>query len=283
MNTSIKKVPGAMRRMASQVKRLIHVKYLILFYFYHKCVFRITNTKFDISYCVFRESFLDDQYGIRKFLDRLNSPKKMLFLDIGRNHGLVFYYTMFYMIQHNSSVRVINYYGIEPAPLKFVYFNFQKKLAERGIQINYHLIDRAVVFNDQSTVKLKYGEHNFGNFNVAGSNYEEKNAAVQSRFEYVEIIVETMKFSEVLSILEASRDDDAVIIKIDCKNRTDYMFVRFLEVLPKYDIDYLLSCESDGSSSADLSCYRKRGGRVLTAGRVNHLSQLVALGEGTLQ
>jgi hypothetical protein len=254
-------------RMARRIRRLPELPKLIKFYFYHKLVFGITNTKFDISYIVFRESFLDDQYEIRKFVDRLGACKELLFLDIGRNHGLVFYYTVFYLIKHNIRIPVINYYGIDPSPLKFVYFNLHKELAEKGIRINYHLIDRAVVFNDEHTVALKYGEHNCGNFNVSGSNYETKHRSQQSAYEYVEISVETIQFSELLEILERNAGSDAVVIKIDCKNRTDYMFSKFLSILSQRNINYLISCERDGSSERDVSRYVKNDG-VLTVSSV---------------
>ena len=182
-------------RIGRKIRRLSELPYMIEFYLYRKFVFGITNTKFDISYCVFRESFLEDQYDIRKFIDRLAPCNELFFLDIGRNHGFVFYYMMFYLIKKNIRIPVINYYGVDPSPLKFVYFNFHEKLAKSGIHINYHIIDRAVVFNDEPTVALKYGEGNFGNFNVSGSNYEEKQAAVQPTREYVEIVVETIRFS----------------------------------------------------------------------------------------
>jgi hypothetical protein len=255
-------------RIGGKIRRLFEPPYMIQFYLYHKFVFGITNTKFDISYCVFRESFLEDQYDIRKFIDRLGPCKELFFLDIGRNHGFVFYYMMFYLIKRNIQIPVINYYGIDPSPLKFVYFNFHKKLAKSGIHINYNIIDRAVVFNDEPTVTLKYGEGNFGNFNVSGSNYEEKHAAVQSAYEYVEINVETIRFSELLDILERNSHSDAMIIKIDCKNRTDYMFTKFLDVLSGRSVNYLISCERDGSSERDVSRYMKKGAGVLTVANV---------------
>lgn len=252
---------------ARNVKRGVNIWRVAQFYWYHKFVFGITNTKFDISYCVFRESFLEDQYNIRKFLDELGQCKELLFLDIGRNHGLVFYYTMYYLMKRNIRIPVINYYGIDPSPLKFVYFNFHKEIAKRGMRINYNIVDRAVVFNGEPTVKLKYGEGNFGNFNVAGSNYGEKARSVQSYYEYVEINVETIKFSELLTIVEHNRNADAIIVKIDCKNRTDYMFMKFLDVLSAQNAKFLVSCETDGSSSRDVSSYKKSGVPVLTASR----------------
>ena len=113
---------------------------LAKYFWYHKVVFGITNTKFDISYCVFRESFLNDQYKIRKFLESVGEAKELFFLDIGRNHGFVFYYMMYYVMKINFSVSVINYYGVDPSPLKFVYFNFHDYLAKKRIKINYNII-----------------------------------------------------------------------------------------------------------------------------------------------
>lgn len=258
------------------IRRFSQIPYVIRFYWYHKFLFGITNTKFDISYCVFRESFLEDQYDIRKFLDQLGSCKELLFLDIGRNHGFVFYYTILYLVKRNIQIPVINYYGIDPSPLKFVYFNFHEKLAKSGIHINYNLIDRAVVFNNEPTVTLKYGEGNFGNFNVAGSNYSQKQAAVQSKFEYVQINVETIRFSELLDIVDRNIHSDAMIVKIDCKNRTDYMFTKFLDMLSGRSVNYLIACESDGSSERDVSAYVKKGGRgVLTVANIVSASQTV--------
>jgi hypothetical protein len=169
----------------------------------------------------------------------------------------------------NFPVSIINYYGIDPSPLKFVYFNDTEYLRAANLQVNYHLIDRAVVFdNCAKWVTLKYGEDNFGNFNVAGSNYARKLSTMQSNFEYVEINVETIKFVEVLELIKKNIDGNAIIIKIDCKNRTDYMFTECLKLLSGRNLDYLLSCEQDGSSDSDVSEYASKEAQVLSASNV---------------
>ena len=249
-------------------RKLREYFYILEYYIYHKWVFQINNTKFDISYCVFRESFLDDQYAIRKFIDRVKSSKEIFFLDIGRNHGFVFYYTMYHIMKNNISVSAVNYYGIDPSPLKFVYFNFHDYLSKRNIKINYHIIDRAIVFNGEAAVTLKYGENNFGNFHVSGSNYAERSKRHLAKFEFVEICVETMQFSEVLGIIDKNIGSDAVIVKIDCKNRTDYMFTEILEKLSACKTQYLISCEHDDSSGRDVSAYINAGGTSLSASNV---------------
>jgi len=235
------------------------------YYWYHKYIFNITNTKFDISYLVFCQSHLHDQYGIRQFLDEIGSAEKLLFVDIGRNHGLVFYYTLYHIMRVGFPVREIEYYGIEPAPLKFVYFNFHKFLMQAGIRVNYHIIDRAVVFDGETHVALRYGESNFGNFNVSGSKYWLANEHKQSQFECVELDVETIAFSEVMQIIADNRDCNPVIVKIDCKNRTDYIFSEVVKELSKRSVHYLVSCERDGSIDGDMSAYIKPGYNVLTA------------------
>lgn len=242
-----------------------HLFSITKYYWYHKIVFGVTNTKFDISCCVFRESFLNDQYGIRKFLKGIGSSSNILFLDIGRNHGFVFYYMMYYIMRTNFQVSVVNYYGIDPSPLKFVYFNFQDYLSKRGIKINYHIIDRAVVFAGEHHAMLKYGEGNFGNFHVLGSNYAQNSAARQSDFEYVNIIVETIHFCDLLKIISDNIDCNSIIVKIDCKNRTDYMFTAILDMLSVHKINYLVSCERDGSCNRDVSAYAIKDANVLSA------------------
>lgn len=243
------------------------LKYL----WYHKHVFRITNTKFDISYCVFCESFLNDQYGIRKFLDEIGSCDELFFLDVGRNHGLVFYYTVYYIVKKGMRVRTINYYGIDPSPLKFVYFNMFDELRRLGITITYNIIDRAVVFGDETTTRLNYGENNFGNFNVTGSNHARRAASVdgwQARLEFVDLVVDTIHFSKIIDLVKKNADAGTMIIKIDCKNQTDHMFMRILDALSCGGARYLLSCERDGSCDSDVSAYLKEGGRVLTTSNI---------------
>jgi len=242
-----------------------HLFGVIKYYWYHKRVFGVTNTKFDISYRVFLESFLNDQYNIRKFLTSLGKSNEIFFLDIGRNHGFVFYYTMYHIMITNFHVCIINYYGIDPSPLKLVYFNFHDYLSKHGIKLNYNIIDRAIVFNHEQKVILKYGENNFGNFHVLGSNYAKNSASRQSDFEYVNITVETIQFSEIVKIINRNINSDAIIVKIDCKNRTDHMFMEILDMLSPRKINYLVSCERDGSSDRDVSSYAKKDVNVLSA------------------
>jgi len=238
---------------------------LAKYYWYHKCVFGITNTKFDISYCVFRESFLRDQYNIKAFIDRIGSSRRIFFLDIGRNHGFVFYYAMYHVMKTGFQVSSVDYCGIDPSPLKFVYFNFHDYLSKHGIKINYTIIDRAVVFDQARKAVLKYGENNFGNFHVLGSNYSKPGEGRPSDRQYVEITVDTIQFSEILKLIDDNREADAVIVKIDCKNRTDYMFTEILDRLSARKIRYLVSCERDNSSDRDVSAYAKPGIGVLSA------------------
>ncbi len=259
-------LPSGPRSLALgfRLRKLLRYQHLLAFYWYHKILFKITNTKFDISFCVFVESFIHDQYGIRKFLSQLSSSKELTFIDVGRNHGLVFYYTLYYLMKRNFPVSVIHYYGIDPSPLKFVYFNFHGYLERKGIKIHYHIIDRAVVFNREKTVTLKYGEDNFGNFNVTGSNYDEKMASKQSRFQYVEIEVETLDFEELKTIVRDRSSSDTMIIKIDCKNRTDYMFSHLLDMLSAETLNYMIASEHDGSSDRDVTRYLSADKQILT-------------------
>jgi hypothetical protein len=230
-------------------------RYLPAYFWYHKMLFGINNTKFDISFCVFLESFIRDQYGIRSFIDKLKSSQELTFVDLGRNHGFVFYYMMYYIMKKQFRIKKINYYGVDPSPLKFNYFNFHEYLQRNDIVINYNIIDRAVVFDNESHVRLRYGEKNFGNFHVSGSNYFSRAEERQSRLEFIEICVETMQFAEVRKMLIDNAGSDTLIVKIDCKNRTDYMFAEFLDMLADQSIDYLLAAEQDGSSHRDLSGY----------------------------
>ncbi len=263
-------LPSGTRPLALgfRLRKLMRYQHLLAFYWYHKILFKITNTKFDISFCVFVESFIHDQYGIRTFLAQLPSSRELTFIDVGRNHGLVFYYTLYHIMKRDAPVSVIHYYGIDPSPLKFVYFNFHDYLARKGIKVHYHIIDRAVVFNREKTVKLKYGEDNFGNFNVTGSNYDEKMASKQSRFQYVEIEVETLDFEELKAIVRKHLYSDTKIIKIDCKNRTDYMFSHLLDMLSAEKLNYMIAAEHDGSSDCDVTRYLSPDKAILTtAGR----------------
>lgn len=241
---------------------------LVPYLWYHKIVFGVTNTKFDISFTVFRESFLADQYRIREFIDRLDRADTLFFLDLGRNHGFVFYYTMYHIMKTNFPLKAVTYFGIDPSPLKFVYFNRFEFLRRQQITINYYLIDKAIVFDDSQYVKLKYGERNCGNFNVAGSNYQADLAEVQSKFTYAEINVETIRLEEVKAILARYIDADAIIVKIDCKNRTDCIFTECLAMLETRGAPYLVACERDGSSGRDLSRFAHGATRTLCASNV---------------
>jgi hypothetical protein len=177
---------------------------------------------------------------------------------------------MYHIMKTGFTISIVDYYGIEPAPLKFVYFNFLKYISEHSITINYNMIDRAVVFDDAKTIPLRYGENNFGHFNVAGSNYANIDAAEkQSALESVSLSVETIPFSDVIRLLKASKDHDAIIVKIDCKNRTDQMFRAILDELSNCQQRYLLSCERDGSGDRDLSEYVRRGMNVLSTSRTD--------------
>lgn len=244
--------------------RLASYRYLPQYWWHHKVRFGVTNTKFDISWLVFSESFIKDQYDIRRFLDRAKHADTLFFLDIGRNHGFVFLYMMDYIKRSGFKAKVVNYVGVDPAPLKFAYFNDFEFLRQHGIQINYHLIDKAVVYSDHKHVKLKYGENNFGNFNVDESNYARKRAALQNRFSYIEINVETLNLDEIRNIVRENKSSDAMIVKIDCKNQTTRLFTETLELLGDYDKPYLIACEKDASGDRDMSIYAKPGFNTLT-------------------
>lgn len=235
------------------VVRLLNYRYVAHYIWFHKFVFRITNTKFDITYSVFRESFINDQYRIRQFLDSSRRLHSLLFLDIGRNHGLVFYYAMYHMMKKKIVIPKIRYIGVDPSPLKFVYFNYFRFLESNGIEIDYRIIDKAVVFDDSATVKLKYGEDNYGNFNVEGSNFEQRFSLIQSRWSYVQIEVDTISVAELKSYVQDLRNFDAAIVKIDCKNQTNVLFSEFLELLSTTEKQYLLTSERDESGQIDLS------------------------------
>jgi hypothetical protein len=162
-------------------------------------------------------------------------------------------------------VKTINYYGIDPSPLKFVYFNFHQYLRDNAINIHYNIIDRAVVFDNATKVTLSYGEKNFGNFHVSGSNYAERAAGKQSRHEYVDITVDTIHFSEIEDIIARHADSDAMIVKIDCKNRTDHIFFAVLDRLRKQGRSFLVAAEHDRSSERDVTPYVSADKAALTA------------------
>lgn len=263
------------RRVLRHLRRARHglaqLALLPRYLYYHKLLFRITNTKFDISFCVFRESFVADQYGIRRFLRALRASEDIFFLDLGRNHGFVFYYAMYEIMKSGFDVSTVRYFGIDPSPLKFVYFNFHDALAKRGIDVRYHLINRAVVFNDERIVRLKYGEDNFGNFHVSGSNYDKWARRRPQRFEFVELAVETLPFAAVKTLVRENAGSGALIVKIDCKNRTEVMFAEILDILRDRAAPWLLSAERDGSAAGaghDVAAYARPGAKVLTASNV---------------
>jgi len=249
-------------------RRLGKYRHLPKYWWFHELKFGITNTKFDISYCVFRESFIQDQYDIRRFLDATKQADTLFFLDIGRNHGFVFYYTMYHIMCSGFHTSVVNYVGIDPAPLKFVYFNYFSWLRQKKIKINYFLLDRAVVFSNESHVKLKYGEKNFGNFNIDESNYAQMLAPIQNRFSYVNIVVETIGLKEIKEIVVNHKAADAIIIKIDCKNQTTRLFLEMLDVLAEFSKPYLVACEKDSSGDRDVSGFSKPDLNVLTMSNI---------------
>ncbi len=254
--------------VAKVIRHVGYYRYLPLYWWYHKLRFGITNTKFDISWSVFRESFVLDQYDIRRFLDAARNADTLFFLDIGRNHGFVFYYAMYHIMRSGFRTSVINYVGIDPAPLKFVYFNFFGFLRRRKVTVNYQLLDKAVVFDGEKHVKLKYGERNYGNFNVAGSNFARKLASRQRKYEFVEITVETIGAAEIEEIVAKNRTADAMIVKIDCKNQTTRLFLSVLDGLRNYGRPYLVACEHDSSDDRDVSDYRKHPFNTLAASNV---------------
>lgn len=221
----------------------------LAYLYFQKLKFGITNTKFDISFTVFRESFLNDQYRIKSFSRHLDGADSLLFVDLGRNHGFVFFYLLEHMARMGIRVGRIQYIGIDPSPLKFAYFN----RPAAGTQVAYRLIGKAVVFDGSRTVKLKYGERNIGNFNVTGSNYETRMKKAAENKQFTELEVDTMQVEEVLDLVKDSKDFDNVIVKIDCKNRNELIMERSMEVLAAHPGGWLVACESDGSSEGRLA------------------------------
>ena len=254
--------------IAKVVRHVGYFRYLPLYWWFQKLKFGVTNTKFDISWSVFRSSFVQDQYNIRRFLDATKQADTLFFFDIGRNHGFVFYYTMYHILRSGFRTSVVNYVGIDPAPLKFVYFNDFKGLRDRKIKVNYFLLDKAVAFSDNSHVKLKYGERNFGNFNIDESNFAEKLASRQRSYSYVEIDVETIGVQALKDIVGRHKSSDAMIVKIDCKNQTTRLFLEMLDTLGDVERPYLLACERDSSGDRDVSSYAKPGHNTLTTSNV---------------
>lgn len=235
---------------------------LVLYLYYHKLVFGITNTKFDISFTVFRESFLGDQYRIKSFASNLKDKESLLFLDIGRNHGFVFYYFLHHLARQGIKIDKIQYIGIDPSPLKFAYYN--KSL--QGTKVDYRLIDKAVVFDETRTVRLKYGERNLGNFNVAGSNYEKSMAKVARQRDFIEIEVDALRIDDLLELVRQTSAYDSAIVKIDCKNRTEVILERSLEILADHSGPWLAACERDHSAGGRLEGRaEKLGGTLVSA------------------
>lgn len=233
------------RKLARKPKRLPqYFQYL----YYHKILFGITNTKFDISFTVFRESFLDDQYGLREFARAVDGTDSLLFVDIGRNHGLVFYYFLYFLKKSGISIGRIDYVGIDPSPIKFAYFHQDSPEPK----VTYRLIDKAVVFDDAPTVRLKYGENNLGNFNVAGSNYEDKMKAVASQRSFIEIEVDTLPIDRLMDIIRGADRYSTAIIKIDCKNRTERIMEQTIALLEPMSLQWHVACERDGSAEGRL-------------------------------
>lgn len=224
---------------------------VLAYLYYQKLKFGITNTKFDISFTVFRESFLNDQYRIKSFSGHLHGTGSLLFVDIGRNHGFVFFYFLEHMARMGTKIGRIHYIGIDPSPLKFAYYD---RLMP-GTQVDYRLIDKAVVFDGSKTVKLKYGERNIGNFNVSGSNYETRMKKVAAHSQFIEIEVDTLQVEEVLELVKGGQGIDNVIVKIDCKNCNEIIMERTLDILADHPGGWLVACERDGSSRGRLATH----------------------------
>jgi hypothetical protein len=237
---------------------------LLQYLYFHKWVVGITNTKFDISFTVFRESFLDDQYGLRNFLKSIDGTSRVLFLDVGRNHGFVFFYFLFFMKKLGCSISRIDYIGIDPSPIKFAYFPQDLPATE----VTYRLIDKAVIFDQSPTVRLKYGEDNMGNFNVSGSNFEKKMERIAARRRFIEIEVDTLPVDQLMNILRDAEDYSAIIVKIDCKNRTEQIMEKTLDILEPMALSWHVACERDGSSEGRLGDRTTKRAGVLLASRL---------------
>ncbi len=232
-----------------------------MFFYYQKLKFGITNTKLDISFAVFRESFLGDQYRIKNFAGNLDGADSLLFLDIGRNHGFVFYYFLHHLSQNNIRIDRIQYIGIDPSPLKFVYYRGLRD----GTAISYRIIDKAVVFDESKTVMLKYGERNLGNFNVTGSNFETRMKSAARQRDFIEIEVETISITEVNDLVRQAHAYSNVIVKIDCKNRTEIIMENALDILQDHPGAWLVACEADRSSEGRLKAKAQNLGVTLVA------------------
>jgi hypothetical protein len=240
-------------------KYLATVKHL----YHNRYRFGITNTKRDITLTVFMESYLRDQYRIREFFDKVGDAGTVRFIDIGRNHGLVFFYTLDH-IARRRDIAQIEYTGIDPSPLKFVYYN-PKKLS---FPVSYRLYDRAVVFDDSETVKLKYGENNFGNFNVSGSSHEQMLALKRNRYEFIEIEVDAMPHGEVLNLVRDACEADTIIVKIDCKNKNEVLFLDALDILSSHQGSHLVACERDGTAGRDMGEFSGADPRALSSMKI---------------
>lgn len=256
--------------LLSKLSRLPERLPQLVSYLYHqKFRFGITNTKFDISFTVFRESFLNDQYRIKSFAHGLDGTDSLLFLDVGRNHGFVFFYFLHYLAENDIKIGRIQYIGIDPSPLKFAYYD----TPPAGTQVDYRLIDKAVVFDDSETVKLKYGERNLGNFNVTGSNFEKSMGKVARRREFIEIEVDAMGIDELMDLVREANGYSSAIVKIDCKNRTEQIMEQALDILgeqpgkrpDKQPDKWLVACERDRSADGRLDDRTENLGDTLVA------------------
>ena len=213
--------------------------------------FGITNTKFDISFCVFQESFLNDHYRFREFVDNVADLGHVSMIDLGRNHGLVLYYLLDHIGQRND-VSKLDYIGIDPAPLKFVYY----PSSDLEFPVGYRIIDRALVFDQEKTVHLKYGENNFRNFNVKGSSKEQSKLKNQDRYEYVELEVDTLQYESFLYLVDSQSDVDTLIVKVDAKNRSSATFEELLARLANRKGNTIVACERDDTSQVNLERYK---------------------------
>lgn len=254
--------------MRNLVRRIWCFRYIFHYFFYHKLIFKVTNTKFDISYCVFRESFLEDQYGIRYFLRKPNK-RSLKFIDLGRNHGFIFLYAVSFLVKNKLGWAHIEYLGIDPSPLKFVYPKAQISPSSAGLNIEYELIDSAIVFGQQDSVRLKYGEDNFGNFNIRGSNYESEEKNFR-KTDFIEIAVPTIHLDRIKDIIRESSSFDAIVLKIDCKNRTESIFSQCLPLLKESNAHFLIAYEQDGSGGSEVDQFRVSDFRVLRTSRIDN-------------
>lgn len=216
-------------------------------YLYHvRWRLGVRKTKYDITFCVFKESYVGDQYGIREFADKMRGQERLVMFDLGRNHGLVLLFLVDYLTRSGSTIRRIDYVGIEPSPLKFAYHK------NSSIQVHYRLIDKAIIYDDQESILLKYGDDNFGNFNVSGSNYEGKQ---RRKLDFIELEVDTMAADDVIDMVRRQPDEVPLIVKIDFKYRCSHFFEMVAKELSGRKGPLLLACEEDGTAEGDIAQY----------------------------